>query len=798
MPAETPIPISHRRAAIRASSALLAFVLLALAAFGAPVAGAADARYEGISADGGVAFFSSEDRLVPGDTDIRRDVYERSFNSAVGDYVTREVSIGPAGGNNALPAQYYGADEDGARVFFRTDERLTADDTDTAADIYVRNLVNNTTARVSQGDASCGVPACGNGNAPASVVPDGVTPGGTEVFFLSVERLSLEDTDSSLDIYVRDLADNTTTLVSAGDVSCEPSSCGNGPFPVFGFAGASSDGSKAFFTTDEELEDGDTDGLRDIYAWDVDGETTELVSTPGTCPTGLPPEQNCDPIYGGASSDGSHVFFETSEQVSAADEDSSQDVYDWSGGVAAIASTGPDDNGPFNALYAGASADGSAVFVETSEPLDGAVDTDEAQDVYQRSGGTSTTLVSRGDASCTGSCGNGNASASLRWISPDGSSAAVIFSTAEALSDEDVDSSQDVYKRSGGETTLLSRGDASCEAAGCGEGPVDANFAGASSDGSNTFLVSDEPLVSSGDSDASADIYERSGEATKLVSTGTLPGNGPFGANLTGVAEDGSIAFFVTEERLTEGDDLKGEDDVYSRSATGTLLVSVGNAPELEIGPPPPSLTGTNPSSPNASTNPAIVGEAEAGASIKVYATSDCSGEPVATGTAEQLAAPGISVTVGVGSTTSFNATAEAAGITSPCSNAVTYKQQSESPPPDPGGNPGGGSGAGGGKQAASGKGGGILYVTPQTRITLGPAAKTRARRPIFQFTDSTEQPGTTFRCRVDRRGWRGCSSPLRLKRLHPGKHVFRVRGINAVGEMEPAPQARKFKLVGG
>jgi hypothetical protein len=87
-------------------------------------------------------------------------------------------------------------------------------------------------------------------------------------------------------------------------------------------------------------------------------------------------------------------------------------------------------------------------------------------------------------------------------------------------------------------------------------------------------------------------------------------------------------------------------------------------------------------------------------------------------------------------------------------------------------------------------------FLTPRTRITFAPASKTRSRSPVFRFTDSTGQPGTTFRCKVDRKSWRGCASPLRLKRLSRGKHVLSIEGINAVGTAEPQAVMRVFKVV--
>jgi hypothetical protein len=149
-------------------------------------------------------------------------------------------------------------------------------------------------------------------------------------------------------------------------------------------------------------------------------------------------------------------------------------------------------------------------------------------------------------------------------------------------------------------------------------------------------------------------------------------------------------------------------------------------------------------------------------------------------------------------------------GVVSLCSNGVSYTQATPEPPPPPpseegsgskGGGPTGGStGAGtSGTGAGSGSGGGhggLTFVTPQTRITFGPASKTRKRRVVFRFVDSTEQPGTKFLCKVDRKHWKECGSPDTLKRLSPGRHVFAVKAVNAIGTAELAPQKRSFKVI--
>jgi hypothetical protein len=792
-----PIPVS-------AATRRWLLVVAIVAAFGtaASSALAAPAFYGGISADGKVAVFSSKEQLVPGDTDQEEDVYVRSFEAGPSEYVTRQVSLGPKGGNDAAPARFDGVSSDGRTVFFSTKEQLLAADGDHAQDVYARDLVENRTILVSQGDAGCAAQDCGNGEAASNVLPGGVASTGDVVFFGTDERLSAADGDSGFDIYARDLGAQTTTLVTGPDPSCVACTA-EGQDAVF--RGTDDAGTKAYFTTEERLVSADADsGKSDIYEHDLETETTKLVSVTGICPPVLPSGQNCEPSYGGASADGSHVFFETNERLSGEDTDSSQDVYDWSGGATAtLSSIGPDGgNGEPSVTYAGTTPTGSVVYFETDEALV-ASDTDLTQDVYQRTGGI-TSVVSVGE----GGKGNLAFPASFEWVSA-GGAPLVVFTTAEALTSQDTDSAQDVYQRVGGVTTLVSVGPEG------GNGGTDAVFAKwASSDGSRIFLTTAESLVAA-DADASQDIYMRSGSATTLISAGQIGGDGAFSAGLRGVSTDGSRAFFTTQERLTVDDDFAEETDLYSWSAGGTLLVSVKNSPDLVLGPPPPTLEGTGPTSPNPSTTPAVFGQAAAGSLVKIYTTFNCSGEPVAQGTAEQLASPGLTVgaPVPLGSTTNFRATAESEGVVSPCSGAIAYKQQDPPPPSEEGGSGSGGGGSGtgtgggtstgsgggksgGGKGGIGGNNGGITYVTPLTRITFGPAFKTRLRRPVFRFLDSTGQPGTRFFCRVDKKHWTGCTSPVKLKRQGFGRHVFAVKAVNAIGTSGPKPVKRPFKVV--
>jgi Tol biopolymer transport system component len=779
MPVNKPTPVFL--------ATLVAYLSLAIAA---PFAIAAPADYEGISADGKVAFFSTTDKLVSGDTDNRRDVYMRSFDSGVGSYVTREISTGPSGGNDAFDAFFDRSSSDGTKVFFSTDERLVGGDTDKAGDVYLRDIAKGLTVLVTKGESAC-APACGNADAHADFAEAGAS--GAVVLFSTKERLAAADTDSVTDLYRRDLDGETTLLVSAGEASCQPA-CGNGALPAT-LSDLSDDGSKAFFTTEEPLAGADTDTAIDAYARDLPGGPTTLVSQGDAACTPCGSDDSSDVTFAGGSENGTVAFFETDEGLVPGDDDDGNDVYRRAGGATTLVSGGSAET-PAN--FRAASSSGARVFFVTTEALV-IGDANIANDVYQWQGGAPS-LVTSGSLCC---------GSTFDAASADGTM--VVFTTAEKLDlVADTDGSADVYEQEigGGAPTLISRGAGSCAPA-CGNGSLAATFNRVSADATKIFFSSTEALAEE-DGDSDADVYVRdlSGPATALVSTEGVfcPIPGGCDASFRGTSGNGGRVFFQTTERLTEGD-VDSELDVYERASAQTRLVTTGNS--VELGPSTPVLTGTNPASPGTSTSPGIVGQADPGTAIKLYKTADCSGEVVATGTSAQLGGAGVAATVAAGSTTSFRAAAtDVSGDTSACSNAVSYTQASAPPPPPPppGGDDsdGGGSSSGGSSKGGSpggAKGGsnpGVAYVTPHTRITFAPAGKTAVRRPVFRFTDSTEQQGTTFRCKVDRTRWRSCSSPVKLKVLKLGWHVFQVKAANAVGEKEPAPQKRKFKVVAG
>ena len=441
------------------------------------------------SADGTRTVFMTPEQLTGDDTDSSNDIYERAGGT------TTRVSAGAQNGSGAFSAVLEAISPDATRVFFRTDEQLVAADTDSSTDIYART--GGVTTLVSAGQQN------GNGAFPATFA--GALDGGRRVFFTTTEQLVSADTDTSDDVYER--AAGVTTLVSAGQQN------GNGAFPAT-FDAGSDDGSRVFFTTSEPLVTADTDSSPDVYER-TGGVTTRVSAGP------LNGNGAFQAIFRGSSGDGTRVFFQSLEQLVAGDTDTNSDIYERSGGATTLVSVGNAAGATPN--FRASSADGTRVYFETGEQLV-ADDSDFTQDVYLRSGGT-TTRVSQG-----AQYGNGAFNASYAGSSADGSR--VFFTTSEQLTDDDTDVSQDVYEWSGGTTKRISLGLRN------GSGAFDAFLIDLSPDGTRALLSTSESLAA-GDMDNAVDIY-----AVSPGAVGTSPpalGFGDQGLLTVGGAQNATI-----------------------------------------------------------------------------------------------------------------------------------------------------------------------------------------------------------------------------------------------------------------
>jgi hypothetical protein len=163
--------------------------------------------------------------------------------------------------------------------------------------------------------------------------------------------------------------------------------------------------------------------------------------------------------------------------------------------------------------------------------------------------------------------------------------------------------------------------------------------------------------------------------STAGVSGGVNPRSGaPFTAGLTG---PGAIAGEWEDMSATPVDLGDSEDvtvcEVVEEEIEGPGGVWLQQQGDV-VPPSAPRLTSTDPASPSSSGTPRILGAAEAGSTVRVYAGPNCTGLPVATGSAAKLGSPGVPVEVAEGVTAAFSATAtDAADNTSACSAPISY-----------------------------------------------------------------------------------------------------------------------------
>jgi hypothetical protein len=76
--------------------------------------------------------------------------------------------------------------------------------------------------------------------------------------------------------------------------------------------------------------------------------------------------------------------------------------------------------------------------------------------------------------------------------------------------------------------------------------------------------------------------------------------------------------------------------------------------------------------------------------------------------------------------------------------------------------------------------------TAPNTRIVSGPPRVTFARLATFRFNSTESQ--SRFQCKLDKRRWRGCRSPLRWRVSAGRKHLLKVRAIDRFGNVDRSP----------
>lgn len=81
----------------------------------------------------------------------------------------------------------------------------------------------------------------------------------------------------------------------------------------------------------------------------------------------------------------------------------------------------------------------------------------------------------------------------------------------------------------------------------------------------------------------------------------------------------------------------------------------------------------------------------------------------------------------------------------------------------------------------------------PETKIANGPPKQTEDHTAKLKF--ASDEPGSSFECKLDRKPFGPCASPTRYRGLDPGEHRFKARATDQVGNTDPTPAKRKWTV---
>jgi CSLREA domain-containing protein len=195
-------------------------------------------------------------------------------------------------------------------------------------------------------------------------------------------------------------------------------------------------------------------------------------------------------------------------------------------------------------------------------------------------------------------------------------------------------------------------------------------------------------------------------------------------------------------------------------NASGGDGSDIGAYERDSVPPHNPLISASTPKSPANNNNPKLRGLAEAGSIVRLYKTAGCTGPAVKAGSAATFSSPGLAVNVPDNSTTTFHATAtDASNNKSACSPGFTYVEDS---------------------------------TPPNTSID---SLKVGHVYNAATVSFSSNEAGSTFRCKIDAQPYAPCTSPKKWAGLAAGQHTIRVYATDKAGNFDSTPAKQSFTM---
>jgi CSLREA domain-containing protein len=261
-----------------------------------------------ISADGRyVAFVSSADNLVSGDTNRIRDVFVHDMQTGT----TTLVSVATDGTQANYSSYEPSISANGRYIAFHSSaNNLISGGTSYYGHIFLRDTQTNTTTQLS-------VATDGTQGDGYSLNPSISADGRYVAFYSWARNLVSGDTNSTSDVFLRDTQTNTTTRITLAADGSQSNS--------YSFGSAiSADGRYiAFISSADNLVPGDTNGINDVFRRDRQTNTTTRISV---APDGTDTNNSSDgPVL---SADGRYVVFSSyADNLVEGDTNGTADIF---------------------------------------------------------------------------------------------------------------------------------------------------------------------------------------------------------------------------------------------------------------------------------------------------------------------------------------------------------------------------------------------------------------------------------------------------------------------------------------